>query len=202
MLNLQEIMKSDYEIITAIIGVGGTLLGTILGWLLNNLSRKGKLNTYVLSWKDSFEYNSLGSMIPSKSVEQTELYYYTLALDIHNSSSEPRIMRDIKIVFSNGKTDVYTEVPDDDSSKRHSGPITLYDKVLPQTIPAKSVFHISLRGGKWKSDTEDLYIWSVKRVYLEYINDKNRKKRVLLYCDDYSRYFENHRQTYLDRAVE
>lgn len=37
-------MNSD--ITTALIGVGATIAGTILGWVLNNLSNRGKLNIY------------------------------------------------------------------------------------------------------------------------------------------------------------
>ena len=39
------------EIITALIGVGATIAGTVLGWMLNNLSNRGKLNIFVSSWK-------------------------------------------------------------------------------------------------------------------------------------------------------
>lgn len=53
------------EITTALIGVGATLAGTVLGWVLNNLSNRGKLNIFVSSWEDSFKYNnSIGEMVP------------------------------------------------------------------------------------------------------------------------------------------
>ena len=85
----------DTEINAAILGIIGTLLGTIVGWLLNNISNSGRLNLYVANWKDEFKYNSMGSMVPSHSFEQTEYYSYTLDLELYNSSSRTKIMRNI-----------------------------------------------------------------------------------------------------------
>ena len=59
----------------AVISVIGTIPGTILGWVLNSLSTGGELKTYVSSWNDSFQYNKIGSMIPSKSKEQLSVIY-------------------------------------------------------------------------------------------------------------------------------
>ena len=42
------------QILPAIIGVVGTLLGTILGWILSNLSKRGKLRIFS-TWKDEFQ---------------------------------------------------------------------------------------------------------------------------------------------------
>ena len=85
------------EILIALLGILGTLGGTILGWFLNALSQKGKLNVFVTSWKDKFEYNSVGSMVPSFSKEQTSYYAYNLSLDLYNSSAETKIMSNIRI---------------------------------------------------------------------------------------------------------
>lgn len=47
-------MNSEFfsENASAIIGVGGTVLGTIVGWLLNSLSQFGNLHFYDKSWED------------------------------------------------------------------------------------------------------------------------------------------------------
>lgn len=39
------------EVAAALIGVVGTILGTILGWPLNSFSQRGKLSVYVLEWE-------------------------------------------------------------------------------------------------------------------------------------------------------
>ena len=47
-----------------IIGVIGTLLGIVLGWVLSNLSQRGKLNIYP-TWRDEFQHNDgYGGMAP------------------------------------------------------------------------------------------------------------------------------------------
>ena len=195
MEEVQEAVCNNNELITAMIGVIGTLLGTILGWVLNNISDNGRLNIYVSKWEDSFlQHDDVGSMKSSKCIEETQLYSYNLCLDIYNSCAEPRIMRDIRIVFNNGNKDIEYSVPKDDSSRRSSGHIARYDEIGPITIPAKSVLQLNLHNGKWTKDNCPLYIWEVKKVFLEYRNDKNRKKRILLKREDYNRYFENHPQ--------
>lgn len=37
-------MIKDNETATALIGVGATITGTVLGWILNNLSNRGNLH--------------------------------------------------------------------------------------------------------------------------------------------------------------
>ena len=87
-------------IVTAIIGVVGTLLGTILGWLLSVLSNKGKVSVYLSSWTETFRHKDKeGFMINSASESQAEYFEYECSLDIYNSSSDTKILRDIKIVF-------------------------------------------------------------------------------------------------------
>ena len=44
-------MCNGVNLYPEIIGVIGTLLGTVFGWLLSNLSQRGKLNTYPM-WRD------------------------------------------------------------------------------------------------------------------------------------------------------
>lgn len=82
------------EITTALIGVGATLAGTVLGWVLNNLSNRGKLNIFVSSWEDSFKYNnSIGEMVPCSKKEDVQSYSYKVSFDLYNSSGNTKIMR-------------------------------------------------------------------------------------------------------------
>ena len=193
MQGVQEGMFLTSEYITAAIGVGGTLLGTILGWVLNNLSSKGKLKIFVSYWTDSFKYNDdRGSMAQSNSIEQTELYSYRLCLNIYNSSSEPKIMRSIKIVFNDGRNDVYSETPRDDRTRQNNGPIAHYNEVAPLTIQPKTVLEMRLHGGLWKRKNEELSIWTANKVFIEFRDDRNRKRRKQIKTEDYSMYFKNH----------
>ena len=51
------------EVVAAIIGVVGTILGTILGWALNSFSQRGKLSVYVLEWEQQLDKNDMGRMV-------------------------------------------------------------------------------------------------------------------------------------------
>lgn len=183
----------DLEIQIALLGILGTMGGTILGWILNNLSKHGKLNIYVSEWKDEFEHNSdIGEMVVSSSIEQTEYYSYTLSLDLYNSSSETKIMRNIEVVFMNGKEELCYNTPKDDSTKRVIHPIVFYDDILPINIPPKSIVHINLHNGFWNENGSLDFIWRTTHLFLRYVDEKNTKRKTLIKRENYKSYFVNH----------
>ena len=185
-------MCNGVNLYPEIIGVIGTLLGTVLGWLLSNLSQRGKLNTYPM-WRDEFQHNgNLGGMANSQSKEEAKLYMYHFTLDLYNSSGEPQIMRKIEITFFHNKEELFRDTPEDDSTGRSSGPLRFYDEVLPITVPAKTVYTVKLHGGFWDSDKRFSQIWRTNKIMLTYRNCKNKERKVLINKDDFSRYFENH----------
>ena len=172
----------------AIIGVIGTILGTILGWFLNSLSNKGKLKLYITSWEDDFQYlDEIGCAVPSNSIEQTEFYSYKLSLDIYNSSGEQKIMRNITIIFNDGKSDLYKSIPQDIGSRRFSRSMAIYDNVLPLNIPPKTVLHIDLLNSNHGHELD--YIWNTKRIDLTYTDTKGKDKRVIIKSEDHANYF-------------
>lgn len=181
------------EMQIALLGILGTLGGTILGWLLNSLSQKGKLYIYVSSWNESFTYNDHGSMTPSTSIEQTECYDYNLSIDLYNSSGETKIMRDINIVFANNNNILYKSIPEDDSTKRVNSYIAYYDEVSPINIQAKSIINIALHDSQWNKDDSLAFIWNTNNVYFTYKNEKNKLKKLLIKKVNYKDYFKNHK---------
>ena len=179
------------QILPAIIGVVGTLLGTILGWILSNLSKRGKLRIFS-TWKDEFQCpDRMGSMEASKSREGASLYTYHLTLDLYNNCGEPRIMRMIEIAFIKDKQELFRDTPDDDSTAYISCHARFYSKVQPITIPAKTVYTMSLHGGLWKTESNFQKIWNTNKIVLTYRDDKDKEKKVLLKKCDFSKYFEN-----------
>lgn len=95
-------MNSDITI--ALIGVGATIAGTVLGWVLNNLSNRGKLNFYVSSWEDKFQYNNdIGEMVLCSKREEVQSYTYNVSFDLYNSSGNTKIMRSIQIALATEK---------------------------------------------------------------------------------------------------
>lgn len=185
-------MSSD--ITTALIGVGATIAGTVLGWGLNNLSNSGKLNIYVSSWEDKFQYDDdIGEMVSCSKREEVQSYAYRASFDLYNSSGNTKIMRNIQIAFSNGKSDIEKQTPQDDATKRFSGSMVFYDDVKPINIPPKAVIKLDLHNGSWNKDGELDYIWKTKKVYLVYTDEKNKTKRMLIKAEDYENYFINHK---------
>lgn len=181
------------EILSAAIGIVGTILGTVLGWLLNNISNRGKLNIYVSSWLDEFKYNNHGCIDNSASKEQTEYYSYKMVLDIYNSSAEPKIMRNIKVIFSNGAKTLKTSTPYDDSTRQGGNNYTpiYYDKIIPLNIMPKSVFTINLHDGEWNDNGSINYIWETDSIYLQYTDENNKEKTILIKKGDYKNPFNS-----------
>lgn len=185
-------MNSD--ITTDLIGVGATIAGTVLGWVLNNLSNRGKLNFYVSSWEDKFQcYGDIGEMVSCSKREEVQSYTYKVSFDLYNSSGNTKIMRNIKIVFSDGKNDIKVETPKDDATKRFSSPMIFYDDVKPINIPPKAVIKLDLHNESWNKEGELDYIWKTKKVYLIYNDEKNKTKRTFIKSEDYENYFINHK---------
>ena len=179
------------EIQIALLGIVGTLVGTILGWVLNTLSQRGRLNIFISSWIDKFEYNKVGYMTPSSSVAQTESYSYCLSLDLYNSSGTTKIMRNLEVIFLKDKTELNRSIPKDDSTKRYGTHTAYYDVIEPINIPPKTVLKIVVHEGYWKDELS--FLWEVDRVFLKYTNEKNQEKRILIKKELYKNYFDNHR---------
>ena len=98
-------MSTELQI--AVLGIVGTLAGTVLGWVLNSLSQKGKLKVFVKKWEEVYQKpDKLGSFEKCNSNE-AEYYNYNLSLDIYNSSRETRIMRNIQVVFMDRKSSLF-----------------------------------------------------------------------------------------------
>lgn len=164
------------EIATALIGVGATIAGTVLGWILNNLSNKGKLNIYVSSCKVNFlKPDLMGGMIKCSNKSEVEEFKYFVSCDLYNSSGNQKIMRDIKICFNDGKKD-----------------LKLFNCNTILNIPAKTVCNKFFSNVIFSEVANIDFIWKTKKIYLVYTNEKNKTERILIKEEDYSNYFENH----------
>lgn len=186
----------DSEIITALIGVGATIAGTVLGWGLNNLSNRGKLNIYVSSWKDEFKKNDAGEINPAKKKSEVEYYQFNGSVDVYNSSGETRIMREVEIAFYSGRTLLKTMNPLDDSTRRATGqyiPVH-YDELGVLNIPPKSVVSISIHNGMWDRDGKEGtldFLWNTTTIKIRYRNEKNRRKTKKVKKVDFINHFNN-----------
>lgn len=184
-----EFIYSEY--INAIIGIIGTLLGTLLGWVLNNVSKKGKLNFYVLSWKDEFQhYDKGGICVTSLNRDEAQFYSYTVHLDVYNSCGETKIMRNIQLVFFKNKKEIYRSVPNDETTRRVSCGLVRYDEIVPLNIFPKTVTTLELYNCISKEEFD--FILETNKIFLSYIDENNKKKKVFIKKEDYENYFINH----------
>ncbi|MCD7771664.1 MAG: hypothetical protein LUH23_06225 [Oscillospiraceae bacterium] len=179
--------------IEAAIGVAGTLMGTALGWGLNELSSRGKVNVCITSWEERFYYREdFIHEIASQSIEQTEFYDYEMSADLYNSSSNQRIMRDIKIVFKDGKAQLKESTPMISSPAQSKGYITPSRNGC-MNIPPKTILSFNICGREPHSGGDLDFIWKAKSIYLNYIDEHNKVKSIKIKDEDFSHYFDNHK---------
>ncbi len=165
----------------AIIGVMGTILGTIVGWLLNNLSRKGKISIFV---KDGINgVFQTQDECEATSIENSHNFYYKINLEIYNSSSNVKIMRDIKIVFQGQNKEKLVDIPYD---KSYNISWQIHKNVKALNIPAKSAISIELYGWIKKEDLEKVY--NSTKVSLSYKDENDRQQTKLIEQKNYKNY--------------
>lgn len=164
-------------------------LGTILGWILSNLSRSGKLNIYP-TWNDNLRYIK-AKRFDGKARQADNDYLYSLELDLYNSSGDSKIMRKIEVVFFQDEEELFRDIPDDNSTGRDIGPLRLYDKVCPITVPSKTVYSIKMRGCICDKDDRYLKLWKTNRIILLYRDCRDKEKELLLQRKAFSDYISN-----------
>ena len=134
---------------TTVIGIFGTLAGAVLGWLLNNVSRRAKLKILIAGYFEEFQSeNEMGEIAGSNSFSEVEVYFYILSLDAYNSNSDNRSMGDFKVEYQNGRKLVLVDVSKNGESRRSvAGSINLYIDVPAINVPPKSMVRLLLVGG-------------------------------------------------------
>ena len=181
----------DINIITALIGVGSTIAGTLLGWILNSASNRGNLNIYVANWSEKLDNKSnSGYGVPmyaeAVSRDSVNHYSYSGSIDIYNSSNNTKIMRDFKIVHFDGKRILKETVPIDDSTKHIvAEPLpAMYDSVGVINIPPKSVISINLHKSIGQSKDDVDFLWNSKTILVQYKDEKNNiKTKKIIDCN-------------------
>ena len=192
---IKWMVKMDNEVIIALIGVGGTLAGTVLGWVLNNITNRGKLQIYTSKWKDCFErHDNYGGVCSAESRSETNGLSCDYSLDMYNSTGNVRIMRDIKFVLSDDKNDFETQIPNDATTRRTSAGRVRFDEINALNIPPKTVMRLDLHNGIWNHECIPDFIWKVKKVYLTYTDEKNKSHRVLIKDVDYENRFTRYEE--------
>ena len=101
-LSITLMKNLDPNNISAIIGVSGTLLGVFLGFILNQISKIGKIKVYQNTVTlNILKNDSIGGFVEVPHLtDEIALLSINLNVDFFNTSSlSPKIARDIKFVI-------------------------------------------------------------------------------------------------------
>ena len=169
------------EIQIAILGIIGTLMGTVLGWVLNGLSQRGKLAISVVTLDEAFQQpDHLGGYKKCGNIEEAEHYCCESTVEIYNRSRETRIMRGIRLVFMNNKKILFSVIPKDKNKRIESRQLSHYEDVTVENVSARNVISLTLLAGLNRTDGNWVHLVDSNRIMLEYNDEKNKTKHIVL----------------------
>ncbi len=162
----------------SIIGILGTLLGVVVGAIINQVSRSGKLKIFPKNVHiDILKQDGYGaSKVQDKVDFDTSSVSISFSLDIHNSSSEQKNGRDIFLVIRKDGQEIKSNIKDL-STLQYTNHLLHTDQFENFNIPAKTVDSLKLRSFLEK----DNYSWiEDSTLYFEFRDSKNRLRRIKL----------------------
>jgi hypothetical protein len=166
-------MFKNPSIIAATIGVVGTLLGVTLGYFLNLFKSSGKLKIYINSVTITYsERDNQGGMVSKeKKTSNSERATVLLDLDIYNSASEYRIMREIMLrIESNDHKK--TVILRDESTRRAGSYMIKIDDLKVITIAPKAIINLNLSG----TNKDDLDNLDNSKIFLKYLDFRQKEQ--------------------------
>ncbi|MBQ7236719.1 MAG: hypothetical protein IJX03_06170 [Clostridia bacterium] len=169
--------QPNVGILTALIGVAGTLMGTIIGWLLGKIDF-GKL---LLRIKEPKEKENWHSDYGDKE-EKLNNISFSFTINLYNSSNNNRVFRNAKIILNDGKNDLLTLPLKDLDNVKTSNYFCIIGDINMINISPKT--GIDLNAKFYVKDFNELK--TSKKVYLIYENEKFKKKRCFLWDWDYA----------------
>lgn len=180
MNNILQIVKEFEGIIGAVLGSVATLIAT------DYLSKKGKLKIYLMKYEGIYEtYKDVGCY--SGEEKELQLYHFRLnyKLQVYNKSDTPKIMRDFKILFIRDKKVLYYLVPDDEATRRFSAHTYMVDEMEVSNVMPREIQVLEQSG--YISEEELGKIEGATKIELVYFDEKDRKRRVVLYKGEVSK---------------
>lgn len=169
----------------AIIGVGGTLAGTLLGWLLAKW-KTGKLKINLGNlYNEQFHRcgANYGAYIPDK--KESEVYSYSVDFDIslYNESERTKTIRDLTLSFRDvNNNELFAKKVDNGETQRLVSNHFKIDKVGVVNLSGFAGLDIKARVSVGENNIDNLY--RTKKIYLCYKNEKFKTNEKLL-CEDF-----------------
>ena len=162
----------------AIIGVGGTFLGTILGWILSNINW-GRLNVKAIRMKERIDVYC--SDLQENRVTETRKKEIDYRISIYNSSNRIRVLREAGIQFCKSSKDILSA-----NLKNLDEPyLTEKNENSDNIITYKDIEVINIPPNTWIDINAYICIDDVKKLhktktYFVYKNHKSNKKKVFM----------------------
>lgn len=170
----------------ALIGVGGTLAGTLLGWLLAKW-KTGKIKIKLGELhNEQFHRNgsNYGASIPG--LKESEVYSYSVDFDIalYNESEKTKTIRDLTLSFRDcNNNELFSKVIDDGETQRLVSHYFKIDKVGVINLSGFAGMDIQARVSVGRSNLDNLY--KTKNIYFCYKDEKFKTKEKLL-CTNFN----------------
>lgn len=178
-------MDNFLSVIEKFEGIIGTLLGVMMTLILTEVFKKmGRMKFYKKSLDVGYEIrerDSWGHEVIKIVNNKNEASFFKteLTLEIYNSSDTPKILRDVKLVFYNGKSKMLSADLDDKSTERIAASSLRRDKMGLINIKPKEIMSVSL---VYYCHDQDVLgqIKKSDKIYLESRDYKNKVRRVFL----------------------
>ena len=159
------------EIIGAIIGVSGTIVGIIIDRVITAFANRGKLVFYVKDWTKSYYRLNNGVTEITDFIPEAFECKYSFSIDIYNRSGNIKIARDIQIEFRNGRKELFSMVPQQKVEDK-------FEFIKPINVPSKTICCIDAYFFVMKEDNPFQLLEEYDKVYLKYRNEKGRIKKI------------------------
>ena len=167
-------LNSNYS---PLFGVIGTLLGVVLGFILNHISRIGRIKIFQNSLSVQFteQCNETGQeLLKAELTDKTSSITILVNFDFYNSSSQsPKIARDIKfIALSNGTSLSRDLIKDSKNDKIQFASNNSEARNLNLSPKSVVSYELSFFSRKY------FQIFLDSEWYLEFRNDRNKIRRI------------------------
>ena len=156
------------NVMIALVGVAGTLAGTILGWILNQLSNRGKVSFLLNEIRPFFHKTDDGGKIS-----------INVNVDIINTSGNQKVIRNIKAVFYKSKRKILEDnvyVKEINIEKNNAGFFSLncYPKSMKNIL-------LSMSELSFETADEPKNFFKDVSLYFEYFDEKDKINSVCVY---------------------
>jgi hypothetical protein len=186
--------KMDGQILDTLIKVASPLLGVIVGWVLHRLFEKGKLIIYQYEWEAQYMHtDNEGRQTFSTKFNEAETYQYRFQLDVYNSGSYTRTMRDIRICLYDHEKCLLCKTPSNVESLKETTVGILRDEIKGVNVLAKTTEHIGLVDLFSQSTLQLLE--KTTNMKFQYKNERNKEivMNIPSFQPSYEYFLEPHR---------